>query len=153
MFPLAATIFHDLQDMPLKIWLHLGLGILVIGAVFIILMRMSRILLTLAAFAIVLIVGYQWLVLRKEPAFATPLVETFRSYLPLVISEKEPEPLEEAERFSPSRNEPGRMEAPANKQELRQVEFPPWNPYPDGGESPADLPRKEAEPQKSGFSH
>ena len=71
----AANLSQQMDADSFKMWMQIGLVVLVFGTVFIVLWRMSRIILTLLALGVILYVGYAWFWEREEPEFLTPFVE------------------------------------------------------------------------------
>jgi hypothetical protein len=82
---LAATTLEKMQAVPAKVWINIGIGILVF-VVGIILIRkaagMNKVLLSVIIFVVVTIVGFNWVYSRNEPKFMTPIIEPLADFFP-----------------------------------------------------------------------
>lgn len=91
---LAATTLEKMQAVPAKVWINIGLGILVF-VVGIILLRkaaeMNKVLLSVIIFVVVTIVGFNWVYSRNEPKFMTPIIEPLANFFPSAGKQAEKE--------------------------------------------------------------
>jgi hypothetical protein len=82
---LAATTLEKMQAVPFKVWLNIGMAI-VIFIVAIILLRkaaeMNKVVLCAIIFVVITSVGFNWVYSRNEPAFMTPFIEPLAKFLP-----------------------------------------------------------------------
>lgn len=93
----AATALEKMHAVPTKVWLNIGLAILILVAVVIIIRKaaeMNKVLLGVIIFVVVTIVGFNWIYARNEPKFLTPIVEKIAPFFPSDTSKaKKPDPL------------------------------------------------------------
>lgn len=85
MLLLAATTLEKLQAVPVKVWLNIGLAILIFIAAIIIIRKaaeMNKVLLSVIIFVIITSVGFNWIYARNEPKFLTPLIEPLAKFFP-----------------------------------------------------------------------
>jgi hypothetical protein len=82
---LAATTLEKLQAVPTKVWVNVGLFILIFIAVIILIKKaaeMNKVVLTAIIFVILTSVGFNWVYARNEPAFMTPIIEPLAKFFP-----------------------------------------------------------------------
>lgn len=81
----AATPMERLKAIPPAFWMKVGIGVAIfIGAVILLrkIAAMNKVILGVVAFVIVVVVGFNWVYERTEPAFLTPLVNKIAPFLP-----------------------------------------------------------------------
>lgn len=85
MLILAVSALEKVQNVPVKVWINLGIGVLIFIAALFILKRaaqMNKIWLSIIVFVVLTIVGFQWIYSRNEPKFLTPLVDKIAPFFP-----------------------------------------------------------------------
>ncbi|MBI5771847.1 MAG: hypothetical protein HZA93_29010 [Verrucomicrobia bacterium] len=83
--PAATPVLEKLRAIPVDFWLRLGLAVVVLVALVALLRhvaKMNRVVITVVAFVAVTVVGFNWIYERNEPAWATPVVGFFATFLP-----------------------------------------------------------------------
>lgn len=81
----AVTGLEKLQAVPLKIWINLTMGLLIVIAAIIVLRKaaeMNKILLSVIIFVVVTSVGFNWVYSRNEPKFMSPLIDRIAAFFP-----------------------------------------------------------------------
>ena len=76
---------EKLRDVPMEFWIKVSLGILVIIATVILLRKIvkaNKLMLTVGAFLVVTIVGFNWIYERNEPTWATPAIQWLAGFFP-----------------------------------------------------------------------
>ena len=99
MLLLAATALEKLHNVPSKVWINFGIGVLVFVVVVIVLRKaaqMNKVLLGAIIFVVLTIVGFNWVYSRNEPQFLTPFVEKIAPFFPSSASKAK-----KADRFIP----------------------------------------------------
>lgn len=82
---LAVTALERLQKIPPQFWLKAGITVAaVIIGVFVIrkLLRFNKVVLSVAVFVVVVIIGFSWIYNRNEPRFLTPIVDKIAPFFP-----------------------------------------------------------------------
>ena len=90
----AATTLEKMQAVPTKVWINLGLAVLIFFAAVIIIRKaaeMNKVLLSVIIFVVVTSVGLQWVYYRNEPKFITPLIEPLAKFFPTADKQAEKE--------------------------------------------------------------
>ena len=85
MLILAMSALEKAQNVPAKIWINIGIGILIFIAVLFVVKRlaqMNKIWLFIIVFVVLTIVGFQWVYTRSEPKFLTPFVDKIAPFFP-----------------------------------------------------------------------
>ncbi len=91
---LAATTLEKMKDVPVKVWMNLGMGILIFVAAVIIIRKaaeMNKVLLSVIIFVVLTSVGFNWIYSRNEPKFLTPIVDQIANFLPSAEKKAEKE--------------------------------------------------------------
>jgi hypothetical protein len=94
MLLLAATALEKMQDVPVKVWMNLGMGILIFIAAVIIIRKaaeMNKVLLSVIIFVVLTSVAFNWIYARNEPKFLTPIVDHISTFLPSAEKKAEKE--------------------------------------------------------------
>jgi uncharacterized membrane protein len=94
MLLLAATTFEKLQAVPAKVWLNLGMAVLIFIAAIIVLRKaaeMNKVVLSAIIFVILTSVGFNWVYARNEPSFMTPIIEPLAKFFPSAGKQAEKE--------------------------------------------------------------
>jgi len=94
MLLLAATALEKMRDVPVKVWMNLGMGILIFVAAVIIIRKaaeMNKVLLSVIIFVVLTSVGFNWIYSRNEPKFLTPIVDQIANFLPSAEKKAEKE--------------------------------------------------------------
>ena len=81
----AATALEKMHDVPTKVWINIGLAILIFIAAIILIRKaaeMNKVLLSVIVFVVITVVGFNWIYSRNEPKFLTPLVEKIAPFFP-----------------------------------------------------------------------
>ncbi len=85
MLILALTTMEKLQRVPVEFWLKM-FSIVAIFALSIVLMRsisqMNKVMLTVAVFLIVTVLGFNWIYERNEPKVLTPAINFIAPFFP-----------------------------------------------------------------------
>ncbi len=82
---LAATTLEKMQAVPAKVWLNIGMAVLIFIAAIIIIRKaaeMNKVLLSVIIFVIITSVGFNWVYARNEPKFMTPFIEPIAKFFP-----------------------------------------------------------------------
>lgn len=85
MLLLAATTLEKIQTIPPKVWMNLGMGVLIFVAAIIIIKKaaeMNKVLLSVIIFVVLTSVGFNWVYARNEPKFMTPFIEKIAAFFP-----------------------------------------------------------------------
>lgn len=85
MLPLAASALETLQQLPPKVWLKIGLGVVAFIVAVILLRRvaqMNKVVLGVIVFVVGTIVFFSWVYNRNEPKFLTPLIDRIAPFFP-----------------------------------------------------------------------
>ena len=81
----AASVIEQTERIPPKVWLNLGLALLVIIGV-IVLIRIAasvnKFVLGGVILMAVIVIGFQWIYERNEPAFLTPAINAIAPFFP-----------------------------------------------------------------------
>ena len=83
--PTSPSTFDRLRDIPLDVWLKLGLGILAIIVVVVVLRKlakMNKFILGILVLLGLTFLGFNWIYERNEPAWATPFVQAIGDFFP-----------------------------------------------------------------------
>jgi hypothetical protein len=91
---LAATTLEKIQAVPVKVWLNIGLGILIVTAALVIIRKaaeMNKVLLAVIVFVVFSSVGFNWIYARNEPRFMTPFIEVLAKFFPSADKQAEKE--------------------------------------------------------------
>jgi len=81
----AATALEKMHAVPTKVWLNIGLGVLIFIAAIILIRKaaeMNKIVLGVVMFVVITILGFNWVYSRNEPKFLTPLVDKIAPFFP-----------------------------------------------------------------------
>ncbi len=81
----AVTGLEKLQAVPLKIWINLIMGLLIVIAAIIFLRKaaeMNKVLLGVIIFVVVTSVGFNWVYARNEPKFMSPFIDRIADFFP-----------------------------------------------------------------------
>jgi hypothetical protein len=81
----TATAMDKLKAVPPAFWLKLAIGIAIFVGAIIVLRKvaaMNKVVLGVLAFVIIVIVGFNWVYERTEPAILTPLVNKIAPFFP-----------------------------------------------------------------------
>lgn len=81
----ATTALEKIEKIPPSLWLKAALGIIGFIAVVIALRKLAnvnKVVLCVVVFVVVVIVGFNWVYERNEPAFMTPLVNKIAPFFP-----------------------------------------------------------------------
>ena len=87
-FAAAATsqsLLDRLRDIPMDVWLKLGLGILALIVVVVVLRKLAHMNKFILGFLVLLgltFLGFSWIYERNEPAWATPFVQAVAGFFP-----------------------------------------------------------------------
>lgn len=82
---LAATTLEKMQAVPVKVWVNVGMAILILVAVIILIKKaaeMNKVVLSAIVFVVITSVGFNWVYARNEPKFLTPLIEPLAKFFP-----------------------------------------------------------------------
>ena len=82
---LAAEALEKVQRIPFEFWWKAALGIAIFVAAIVALRKlanMNKVVLGVIIFVVVMIIGFNWIYQRNEPAFMTPVVEKIAPFLP-----------------------------------------------------------------------
>lgn len=82
---LAVTALERLQKIPPQFWLKAAIAVAaVIVGVFVLrkIARFNKIVLCVAVFVVVVIIGFSWIYNRNEPRFLTPIVDKIAPFFP-----------------------------------------------------------------------
>lgn len=85
LFLAAAAVPEKLQKVPPKFWIYLAVAVVaVIVGVFVLrkVAGMNKVVLAVIVFVVVVVVGFNWIYERNEPAFLTPVVDRLAPFLP-----------------------------------------------------------------------
>lgn len=85
MLLLAATALEKMHAVPAKVWINISLGILIFVAAIILIRKaaeMNKVLLSVVVFVILTSVGFNWVYVRNEPKFMTPLIDKIAIFFP-----------------------------------------------------------------------
>lgn len=85
MLLLAATALEKLHNVPAKVWINFGIGVLIFVGVVILIRKaaeMNKVVLGVVVFVVLTIVGFNWVYSRNEPQFLTPFVEKIAPFFP-----------------------------------------------------------------------
>ncbi|MFA6959227.1 MAG: hypothetical protein WC205_00570 [Opitutaceae bacterium] len=85
MLLLATTAIQKVQAVPPKIWMNLGLGILILVAAIILIKKaaeMNKMLMAIIICVVVTIVGFNWIYSRNEPKFLSPIIDRLAPFFP-----------------------------------------------------------------------
>jgi putative effector of murein hydrolase len=85
MLLLAATALEKMQAVPTKVWINVGLAVLIFFVAVILIRRaaeMNKMLLGVIIFVVISSVGFHWVYYRNEPKFISPLIEPLAKFLP-----------------------------------------------------------------------
>jgi uncharacterized membrane protein len=91
---LAATTLEKIQAVPVKVWLNLGMAVLIFIAAIIVIRKaaeMNKVLLSVIVFVILTSVGFNWIYARNEPKFMTPFIEPLAKFFPSAGKQAEKE--------------------------------------------------------------
>ncbi|MFA6287617.1 MAG: hypothetical protein WC661_09560 [Opitutaceae bacterium] len=81
----AVSALEKASQVPAKVWLNIGMGLLIFfAAVYIIKQaaQVNKIWLAIIVFVVCALVGVNWIYNRNEPKFLTPLVDKIAPFLP-----------------------------------------------------------------------
>jgi len=81
----AVTTLEKVQNVPTKVWLTIGLGILLFIVALMVLRavaRMNKILLCILVCVVMSVVGFSWIYNRNEPAFLSPMIDKIAPFFP-----------------------------------------------------------------------
>lgn len=81
----SSTALEKLKAIPPAFWLKIGIAILAIVVAVILLRKLAganKIIVSIVAFVIVTIVGFNWIYERNEPAWASPIVSKIAAFFP-----------------------------------------------------------------------
>jgi hypothetical protein len=81
----TATAMEKLKAVPPAFWLKLAIGIAIFVGAIIVLRKvaaMNKVVLGVVVFVVIVIVGFNWVYERTEPAFLTPLVNKIAPFFP-----------------------------------------------------------------------
>ena len=87
----AVTALEKVAQVPGKVWLNLGIALLIFfAAVYVVRQaaHVNKIWLAIIVFVTVTVVGFHWIYNRNEPKFLTPLVDKIAPFLPSAGSYK-----------------------------------------------------------------
>ena len=82
---LALTALEKTANVPTKVWINLGIGVVVFFVVIYVIKQaaqVNKIWLAIIAFVIFALVGFNWIYSRNEPKFLTPLVDKIAPFFP-----------------------------------------------------------------------
>jgi len=85
MLMLAATALEKMDAIPIKVWMNLGMAVLILIAAIIIIRKaaeMNKILLSVIIFVVLTSVGFNWIYARNEPKFMTPYINSVAPFFP-----------------------------------------------------------------------
>jgi len=91
---LAATTLEKMQSVPGKVWINIGLGILIFVVAIILIRKaaeMNKVLLSVIIFVVFSVVGFNWVYSRNEPKFMTPFIEPLAKFFPTAGKQAEKE--------------------------------------------------------------
>jgi hypothetical protein len=81
----TATAMEKLKGVPPAFWVKLAIGIAIFVAAIIVMRKvaaMNKVVLAVLVFVIVIVVGFNWIYERSEPAMLTPLVNKIAPFFP-----------------------------------------------------------------------
>jgi apolipoprotein N-acyltransferase len=81
----AAEALEKVQRIPFEFWWKAALAIAIFVGVIIALRKlanMNKVVLSVIVFVVVMIIGFNWVYQRNEPAFMTPFVEKVAPFFP-----------------------------------------------------------------------
>ena len=81
----AVSALEKASQVPNKVWLNLGIGILIFFAVVYVAKQaaqVNKIWLAIIVFVVFMLVGFNWIYSRNEPKFLTPLVDKIAPFFP-----------------------------------------------------------------------
>jgi len=87
----AVSALEKAAQVPGKVWLNLGIGLLIFfAAVYLIKQaaQVNKVWLAVIVFVVLTVVGFNWIYSRNEPKFLTPLVDRIAPFLPSSTSYK-----------------------------------------------------------------
>ena len=82
---IAATTLEKIQNVPLQVWLNIGLGVLLFIAAFMVhrmVAQMNKIILCILFFVVMTVVGFNWIYSRNEPEILSPLIDKLAPFFP-----------------------------------------------------------------------
>lgn len=81
----ATTTLEKMQAVPMKVWLNVGMAVLIFVAIIILIRKaadMNKVVLSAIIFVILTSVGFNWVYARNEPKFMTPFIEPLAKFFP-----------------------------------------------------------------------
>ncbi|HTB80863.1 MAG TPA: hypothetical protein VK717_08245 [Opitutaceae bacterium] len=106
---LAANTLDKIKQVPLDVWLKVGLGILAfIVLVFVLrwIAGVNKVLLGIGGFMFCALLIFSWIYHRNEPAFLTPLVDKIAPFFPAAGSYGATQQQEPGEKSPPKKPAP-----------------------------------------------
>ncbi len=85
----AVSALEKVANVPGKIWLNLGIALLIfMGVVYVAKQaaQVNKIWLAIIVFVVLTLVGFHWIYSRNEPKFLTPLVDKIAPFFPSAAS-------------------------------------------------------------------
>ena len=87
----AATAIEKMHAVPSKVWMNIGLAVLIFVAAIFIIRRaaeMNKVLLSVIIFVVLTVVSFNWVYSRNEPKFLTPVIDKIAPFFPSGVSPK-----------------------------------------------------------------
>lgn len=94
MLTIAVTALEAMKDLPPKVWMKIGIGLVALIIVLIVVpkvLKMNKIILGVIVFVASTIVFFSWVSQRNEPKFLTPLFDFLAPYFSSDVVRKEKE--------------------------------------------------------------
>lgn len=91
---LAATTLEKIQAVPSKVWINVGIGVLIFFAAVVLIKKaaeMNKVVLGAIIFVVLSSVGFHWIYSRNEPKFLTPIIDPIAKFLPSVDKQNQKE--------------------------------------------------------------
>jgi len=82
---LAATALEKMQAVPTRVWINIGIAVVLFIVAVVVLRKLAgvnKIWLSVVAFVVLTIVGFNWIYSRNEPAFLTPVIDKIAPFFP-----------------------------------------------------------------------
>jgi predicted tellurium resistance membrane protein TerC len=73
------------KAIPQQFWIGIGIAVLALIVLVIVLRKLAKankVIVTIVAFVVLSIVGFNWIYERSEPSWATPVVQWLANYFP-----------------------------------------------------------------------